>query len=396
MKRSEICRLPATVVIQPIGTFYVTAMDSELISTIAVADVRRLNESQTEIEEYLGIQRKLDSKRRIDIAKYVRTIDATFPTSVVVAVEDERCIDFERESNHLLLFEVHDDVDGPAVAKGDIAKILDGQHRLAGLRDAGVNFTLPVTIFQGIDVADQAYIFATVNIAQTKVNSSLAYDLLAYSRSRSPERSCHDITVALNSGSGSPLEQKIKRLGSATPGVIGETLTQATVVKALLPYLSRDPKEDRENLRRGKPLLPVTQNDLQSTPFRNYFVTEQDRCIADLLWEYFSSIRAKWTRAWEDESKGQIIKRTNGFRSFMNVLRGAYFALGGDGTFYPKSPDYAPIWECSTLGDSDFTSDKFLPGTSGESALTKALASAVSVFRTRNAGRPVKRESEGE
>lgn len=394
MKRREVCRLPATIVNQPIGTFYVTAMDSNLISSIAVADVRRLNESQTEIEEYLGIQRKLDKKRRIDIAKFVRTIDATFPTSVVVAVEDERCLGFEEESNHLVLFEVSEDDDGPAVSKANIAKILDGQHRLAGLRDAGVNFTLPVTIFQGIDVADQAYIFATVNIAQTKVNSSLAYDLLAYSRGRSPERSCHDITVALNSGSGSPFERKIKRLGSATPGVTGETLTQATVVKALLPYLSREPKEDRENLRRGRPLLPVTKNDLQSTPFRNYFVTEQDQRVADLLWEYFESVRTKWSRAWQDESKGQIIKRTNGFRSFMNVLKKAYFALGGDGTLYPKAPDYAPVWECSNLRDEDFIADKFLPGTSGESALTRVLDSAIDVFRTRNVGRLWKPKTE--
>ena len=55
-------------------------------------------------------------------------------------------------------------------------------------RKNGKAFDLPVTVFPTIEIADQAYIFATVNIAQTKVNSSLAYDLLAYARSRSPEQ----------------------------------------------------------------------------------------------------------------------------------------------------------------------------------------------------------------
>ena len=42
----------------------------------------------------------------------------------------------------------------------EIAKILDGQHRIEGLKDyKNDNFDLPVTVFVGTDMSDQANIF---------------------------------------------------------------------------------------------------------------------------------------------------------------------------------------------------------------------------------------------
>ena len=71
-----------------------------------------------------------------------------------------------------------------------IARVLDGQHRIAGLSEySGENFDLDVTVFVGIDIAQQAQIFSTVNLEQTKVNKSLAYDLFALAASRSPQKS---------------------------------------------------------------------------------------------------------------------------------------------------------------------------------------------------------------
>src|SRR5882762_10468420 len=89
-------------------------------------------------------------------------------------------------------------------------------------------FQLSVSVFVDIDMEDQAYIFSTVNLAQTKVNRSLAYDLFELANSPSPQKTCHNIAVALDTITVSPFHKRIKRLGSATPGRNSETITQAT------------------------------------------------------------------------------------------------------------------------------------------------------------------------
>ncbi len=303
-------------------------------------------------------------------------------------MEDERCVSYESAKRELTFFEVPPGEGEPGVPASEIGRILDGQHRLAGLVEADISFDLPVTVFVGLEIADEAYIFATVNLAQTKVNASLAYDLLSYAKSRSPERTCHQIAVTLNSAEGSPFYKQIKRLGSATPGVIGETLTQATFVKALLPYISRSPMEDRETLRRGYP-LPLTKDAkaIRQTPFRNLFVEERDAVIADIIWQYFDSVRDRWLKAWENTNKGQIIRRTNGFRAFMRVLGDAYHVLGGNDRKYPKAADYAEIWKYSGITDEQFTSDVYLPGSTGEKNLAIGLDSAINVYRTNLSGK---------
>ena len=284
MKRTLIAQVFAIEATQPIGKFYVTSMSSDVVSSIAHADERRFQATGTAVEQYVGIQRKLDEDREKKIAEYVREGDATFPTSIVIAIEDDRCLGYDSETHSLSFYTVEEDEDGPAVKGEDIATILDGQHRLAGLRAGDKVFDLPVTVFPEIDISERAYIFATVNLAQTKVNPSLAYDLLAYARSRSPERTCHEVAVALNDAGGSPFNDKIKRLGSKTPGIEGETLSQATFVKGLLPYISREPRRDREDLRNGVVLPLISDfNAFQRTPLRNLFIQGQDEAIADIL-----------------------------------------------------------------------------------------------------------------
>ena len=166
----------------------------------------------------MGIQRPRNEKRVKEIAKYVGTADACFPTAVILAV-DGNCATYDENSKELTLQPYLDPADGEKpINYGEIANVLDGQHRIEGLKESGFNneFDINVSIFIDIDIANQAYLFSTINLAQTKVNKSLVYDLFDLAKKRSPQKTCHNIAVALDKTSGSPFYERIKRLGVAT------------------------------------------------------------------------------------------------------------------------------------------------------------------------------------
>jgi DGQHR domain-containing protein len=364
---------PVQKVRQPIGEFYIGVLDARRLCEITEFDVRRILRERG-FETYLGIQRPLNQKRVEEIAQYVTTIDACFPTSVVLSV-DGVCAAYD-ETHGTLTLSNYLDAEDPKkdVFYRQIAKVIDGQHRIEGLKKfAGASFDINVCIFVDIDVAQEGYIFSTVNLTQTKVSKSLAYDLFDLARSRSPQKLCHNVAVALDSNEKSPFHQRIKRLGVATEGRFNETLTQATFVEALLPYLSRDPVLDRDLYMRGKPLRKAGAEESQSLIFRNMMIDEKDIAIADVVWNYFDAVRLRWPHAWNATGRGKILNRTNGFRGLMRFLREAYLHITGPGGV-PKTEEFArEVFQRIKMGDDEFNVDNFRPGTSGEVALYSTL-----------------------
>lgn len=362
----------AITIKQPIGEFLIASIPSKLLCDIAYFDVRRMLKER-DIETYLGIQRPLNPTRVDELQQYVRTIDACFPTAVILAM-DSRCASFDANSNKLTIRNDPNPDDGlDRIYYRSIAKVLDGQHRIAGLMGyPDNNFEVNVSIFIDIDIEDQAYIFSTVNLAQTKVNRSLAYDLSELTKTPSPQKTCHNIAVALDQIESSPLHHRIKRLGTATPGRTQEMITQATFVEALMPFISAEPTRDRDILKRGNKLATPNQNEIAKHPLRPFFVNGEDMKIADVLFYYFSAVRDRWPEAWESDEKGQILNRTNGFKALMRTLR-LICRLNQPHKHFPSKADFDSLLAKVTLEDSDFNVDTFKPGTSGESFLYNRL-----------------------
>jgi DGQHR domain-containing protein len=260
----------------------------------------------------------------------------------------------------------------------DIAKVLDGQHRIEGLRDfIGESFEVNVSIFIDADIADQAYIFSTVNLTQTKVNRSLAYDLFDLAKSRSPQKTCHNIAVALDQSDGSPFFERIKRLGVSTEGRFYETITQATFVQSLIVYICKDQLQqitDRDTFLKSNTPPKANAEDLKQQIFRNMFIDEKDLEIASIIWNYFDAVKEKWSTAWEGMGRGNILNKTNGFKAFMRFLRPAYLFLKKPGDV-PSKKEFLEIFERIDLKDAEFTIDKFKPGSTGESELYRTLIS---------------------
>ncbi|UCV03703.1 DGQHR domain-containing protein [Dechloromonas denitrificans] len=365
----EIKALPVD---QPLGTFYIAALDSKTLCEITHADVRRMYKER-DIETYLGIQRPLNPNRVQEIKEFVKTSDACFPTGVILAVKGQYA-NYDEKSLTLTLrnFQNEGDDEGD-IDRIEIAQVLDGQHRIEGLQGYnGKPFNVNIVVFVDIDIEDQAYLFSTVNLAQTKVNKSLVYDLFEYSKSRSPQKTCHNVAVALDQLEECPFHRRIKRLGASTPGRSGERLTQATFVESLLPYITKNHIQDRDLLIKGKNPRRANENESMDLIFRNMFLDNRDIEIADVILYYFEAARDRWGLAWESDAKGAVLGKTNGFRALMKLLRPAYLRLGKPGDVIPKS-EFLKLFEKSSLKDEDFTIDNFKPGTSGESSLYKVL-----------------------
>jgi DGQHR domain-containing protein len=385
---------------QPIGTFYIGSIDWRNLLRIAMADIRQINEKENDeksFDSYMGIQRKVSPKRIAEISQYVRTVDATFPTSIILSIkskskfidgQDIDTLDPDYVQTNIDKIEVIDNliIDSTKcllhiLDKENTAKILDGQHRIEGLKagfpenkaENEMQFQFNITIFVDLDLDDQAQIFSVINKAQTKVNKSLVYDLYEYANSRSPQKTAHDIVRLLNKLDDSPFYKKIKVLGTAEDMDI-ETIAQATFVETIMQYISKDPMKDRDILKRkkifGTAHLDLIQDseEIRKRFFRNFFIREKDEIILAILFNYFKAIQTRWPISWNQNLEGNILNKTTGLIALMRFLKTVcnHLKLNDKEIEVER---FSEVFNKIELADNKFTREKYIPGSSGQSLL---------------------------
>lgn len=283
---------------QPIGSFYLGKIDSDILIKITKTVRRNLNE---------GIQRELSGKRAKEISKYCDDPDAAFPTPIILAVE---------ESDIKSIFGIDGLKDIYEVTFDDssvFAEILDGQHRVEGIKLAN-NFKtdLPVVLMFDLTDEEKAYIFSTINSTQTKVDKSLIYDLFDLNQGRSPYKTCHEVARIMNSDSRSPFSGRLKMLGKrSTPDAI---LSQGTFVNYLCRLISNNPQEDMICLKKGRKL-----RNADHLVLREYFIEERDDVILKLLTNYFGAVAEVFPDEWCNTSK-YILSKTTGYGALIKVF----------------------------------------------------------------------------
>jgi DGQHR domain-containing protein len=345
---------------QPIGKFYIGVINYDDLQFISYADVRRLENQEREVESYIGIQRPLSDKRVKEIQQYVNLVDATFPTSIILAIPDEHATFNEKTYTMKVDY------------KEDVAKVLDGQHRIAGLENCHYppqKFQLLVTIFIEMELEDQAIVFATINQTQTKVNKSLVADLFEFANSRSPQKTAHNIARALNDKEKSPFQGKIKILGTANDKD-KETITQATFVDNVIKYISRDKTADRDLYKRNKKPDKVDGEEIKRYFLRNLFIEEKDSQIAQILWNYFAAVQSRWPAAWSKVAPELILNRSTGFIVLMRFLKDAYLGLVGENIgSVPTTEQFLKLFERIKIKDLEFNRNNYIPGSGGQSKM---------------------------
>jgi DGQHR domain-containing protein len=278
--------LPHIELDQPGSTFYVTSVNaSEIVDRV---DIKRRGSTPD------GIQRNQDEKRIKDIANYAKRDDAIFPTPIIISCDNSTVNALEKTIQ--------------IPEKSSIGHILDGQHRILGLRQLSKEeqsrFTLLIIFVTGTDIYSDATIFLTINSNQKPVQKSLIYDLFGIDEKRSEVKAGHEIAKALNSDPESPLFRKIKMLGRKTQET--ETISQAAFIDGLKPLLS--PKGC----------------------FRKYYEEEKDEIITRILLNCFNALKKTFTTEWDDQ--GYLLSKTVGYGGIMKALPHIFKAGSQKGT----------------------------------------------------------------
>ena len=319
---NRVTKFGALKLTQPIGEFFVARLDAHLLASLTKADVRRV--SDRELESRTGIQRGLNQARVSQIANYISTVDASFPNSIILNLNPEHLKDVKQPVEEktsvgaLYVFEINE--------HEDAFSIIDGQHRLAGFEKAEHGeFELVVTFFIDLPIEEQAYLFSTINLTQQKVNKSLVFDLFDVAKTRSPQRTAHLITRALNSDEDSALYRRIKLLGAA-PRFNGDImyhapLSQGTVAGRIMQRISKDPIRDRDTLRKGGK-IETAADTTRGLIFREYFAENKDAVILKILSNYFSAVSAVFGEEWNSDDSP--LAKTIGYDALLKLLDDVY------------------------------------------------------------------------
>ncbi|MGG0248492.1 DGQHR domain-containing protein [Peribacillus frigoritolerans] len=315
-------------VIQPIGEFYITQIDSKSLYSMAKADIMRISNSEDTI--YEGIQRELDFKKVEKIENYLRSKEATFPNSIILNLN----------KNHLI--ELNDDIMKIRITENTFS-IIDGQHRLEGLRNFEHKFGLSCSIFVGLSINEQSRIFVTINSEQTKVNSSVSvyqeYEDTLYT----PRKFAAELAVAFAMDKESKWFETIKLRGVKDEISERGTISLSAFYRPILDLIYSD--DDYYEIRT---LLQDNNNSLREVTNHFHYNLKYEDSNKYILWElytennkkllykilnnYFDSFAEVLSKDWDLDNNKSILKKTTGYNAMMMLFKDLYFIGFKNGT----------------------------------------------------------------
>lgn len=185
--------------------YYICVVAAKILTEITYVARRGVDEEQG------AIQRILNKSRISGIRDFLLN-NGFFPNNVILNIKEDANIKFN-ENNNEISFD----------RQPRIAQIIDGQHRIEGIREAIKNdesvgnMQIPTVIGNNLTTATCAEIFVSINTEQKSVPKSLIYDLYGLMNISAKDFSIErgtDIAKALNIDDTSPYQGYIKFPGS--------------------------------------------------------------------------------------------------------------------------------------------------------------------------------------
>ncbi len=327
--------ISAIKVTQPLGEFYIAKIKARDLLKVSTSSVLRYDKDGT----LKGNQRPLKSDRLKAIANFIRSEEMCFPTSIIVAANiDDSGEILEDEDRRWKIERINNDLYQLDIPNQDniSSLIIDGQHRLKSFEltsDEFKDIELVCSIFFDLPMPYQAYLFATINGNQKKVDKSLALELFGFNvenepeNTWSPEKLAVYLTRKLNFSKDSPLYQKIKLapLFTGIEEIVDRSkwiLSTAAMVEGILGLISTYPQLDRDTLAFRKDSFwgDKTRRILKEdkTVLREWYLNNKDEKIYEVLISYFSSINKM---LWSQVDSNSVIFKTIGISALFDLLK---------------------------------------------------------------------------
>jgi DNA phosphorothioation-associated DGQHR protein 1 len=410
-------QVPALVVDQPLGVFFVAVLPAELLLEVAYSDALSATYSETARSYDLHGTQRLPQPRRLDpIAEFINRADAAFPNTIILAAnfrkedglsEDEPNADADAD-------EMADDVDdeGDAGAKSAVdrrwrvdqnadgsytltiptkaklAAIIDGQHRLFAFTRALAHrrdMPLLCSIFLDLPKPYQAQLFATINSTQKPVDKSLTFELFGYNIAEegseywSPDKLAVFLARRLATDPESPLQGRVliapkrdQTLEALNKGVDWRVST-AVVVEGIMRLFTTNPKKDTNQLLHdGKhPRSSLALGRKDRSPMRDFYLSGNDVLIYAVVKNYLEACKVTF---WNSAGEGSFIVKTVGVQALFDVLRLSIRTL-----IEEKDIQTARFMELLRPAHSiDFAGPEFRNASgSGRSTIKKAILQAI-------------------
>lgn len=298
-------KINAIEVIQPIGKFYICKMKSTEVYKLAKVDSIRISKDEDNL--YKGVQRKLNSRKVEKIKSYLHSKDATFPNSIILNLKDEYFVDY---SNGFLEIKESEDA----------FTIIDGQHRIEGLKESKINnFEIVLSIFIGLDTKDQSRVFVTINSEQTKVDPSLSLYQELNDDLYTPRKFVVKLAEVFNIDEDSPWKNKLKLVGYKDELSEEGILTLKAFVTPLLDLIYDDNQfNDLRNLIiNGN----NNYNNIKKNLLWEIYYERKEDVFYKMLLNFFKAIKELFPSEWGKNDS--LLNKTTGYNAMMILFNDA-------------------------------------------------------------------------
>lgn len=287
------------------------------------------------IDEERGAVQRILNKTRISGIKDFLLNNGFFPNNIILNFKEDANIVYTEQTGNLSFS------DNPR-----IAQIIDGQHRVEGLKEAiridqsiG-EMLVPTVLSNNLETSDCAEIFISINTEQKSVPKSLIYDLYELinisDKDFSIERGT-DIAYFLNTEDSSPYQGFIKFPGSRK---FKGGIQLSTLVNNLKPLVKADGE------------------------FAKYSITTLDN-QASILKNYFGAIQSYYDEEWETLNNPFLF--ASGFAAGIDVFTSKILPH----CYSAKKFTEQYLKELIIIPQEDLIHQTEVKGMSGESAVNK-------------------------